>query len=150
MRLRTSLVVLVAAATAVLPSAAAMAAGGAPSSTDLVGVEEVPGPGDPDASGFAALTLNSGLGTVCYDLSWADIDGDVVAAHIHVGSAGVAGPVVVPLPTAGAGGSGSSSGCVENVDRDLVKAIRKNASDYYVNVHSTTFPAGAIRGQLGD
>ena len=33
---------------------------------------------------------------------------------------------------------------------DLVKAIRQDPSSYYVNVHSTAFPAGAVRGQLGD
>jgi hypothetical protein len=124
-------------------------AGGRPLSTDLTGLEESP-PGDFNASGQADLTLNQGQGEVCFELSWSDVDGAVVAAHIHVGEVGLNGPVVVGL-FAGASFEGTDevSGCVE-ADRDLIKTIRKNPTAYYVNVHSSTFPAGAVRGQLGD
>lgn len=119
-------------------------------STDLTGAEEAPGPGDSDATGTAHLTLNQGTETVCYDLSWADIDGTVAAAHIHEAPAGVAGPVVVPLfVDQSFAGTDSDSACVSS-DRALIKDIRKNPTEYYVNVHSSVFPAGAIRGQLGD
>jgi hypothetical protein len=40
-----------------------------------------------------------------------------------------------------------SGGCV-SAARDLIKTIRMNPSNYYVNVHTTDFPDGAIRGQL--
>lgn len=121
---------------------------GRPFATTLTGAAEAPGPGDPDASGSASITLNQGLGTVCFDVSWADVDGDVFASHIHVAPAGVAGPVVVTLFTGSFAGTDVVSGCAEDVDRDLIKAIRQDPSAYYVNVHSTTFPAGAVRGQL--
>jgi hypothetical protein len=32
--------------------------------------------------------------------------------------------------------------------RATIKAIKKNPSGYYVNIHTSDFPAGAIRGQL--
>lgn len=125
-------------------------AGGRPFSTTLTGGAEAPGPGDPDASGFAFLTLNEGQAEVCFDLSWEDIDGTVFAAHIHVAPPGVAGPVVVPLFVSQSfPGTGSDSGCVSDVDQALIKAIRHDPGAYYVNIHSDVFPAGAIRGQLG-
>jgi hypothetical protein len=123
---------------------------GRPLSTALTGAAEVPGPGDADASGVVSISLNQGLGEVCFTLSWQNIDGTVVAAHIHEAPAGVAGPVVVPLFTGAAfAGTDSASGCISGVDEALIKDIRQNPEDYYVNVHSTVFPAGGIRGQLG-
>lgn len=122
--------------------------GGRPFTTALTGAAEAPGPGDPDASGTASLTLNPGLGEVCFDISWADIDGEVFAAHIHVAPAGSPGPIVVPLFAGSFGGTGSLSDCVV-ADRDLLLAIVQNPQAYYVNVHSRpNFPGGAIRGQL--
>lgn len=113
--------------------------GGTPLSATLTGDAEVPGPGDPDGTGSAMITLNSGKQQVCWDLAFENVD-DPTAAHIHVGSADVAGPVVVPLDP-------MAPGCAD-ADRDLIKDIRANPSGYYVNVHSEEFPAGAIRGQL--
>ena len=122
---------------------AAVVAGGRPLSTTLTGAAEVPGPGDPDGTGTASLTLNHGQGEICFELTVTGI-APATAAHIHFAPVGVAGPVVVPLtpPT-----SGSSSGCV-SADRDLVKAIIQNPENYYVNVHNAQYPAGALRGQL--
>ena len=126
-----------------------VAAGGRPVSTALNPLEEVPGPGDPNASGHANITLNQGQHEICFDLSWSNIDGTVVAAHIHAGPAGVAGPVVVGLFSGAFAGTDEARGCVD-AGADLIKTIRQHPSSYYVNVHSTAFPAGAERGQLGD
>ena len=117
--------------------------GGRPFTTALTGAAEVPGPGDPDGSGTASITLNAGQGLVCYSLEVTGI-APATAAHIHVGSSTVAGPVVVGLmpPT-----SGSSSGCAD-ASQELIKAIQQNPSNYYVNVHNIEYPAGALRGQL--
>jgi CHRD domain len=132
-------------------SVAAAANGGRPLSTDLTGAEEFPGPGDADATGQADLRLNQGQNQVCFDLSWADVDGTVFAAHIHIGPPGVAGPIVVGLFEGTFAGTDSASGCVEDVEAELIKAIRQDPADYYVNVHSTPgFEAGAVRGQLGN
>ena len=116
---------------------------GRPLSATMSGAEEVP-PGDPDGTGSARFTLNQGLGEVCFELVVANI-APATAAHIHVAPAGSAGPVVIPLtaPT-----TGSSSGCVGDVDPDLIKAIRQNPENYYVNVHNAEYPPGAVRGQL--
>jgi hypothetical protein len=131
-----------------IAGAAAADVGGRQLTTELTGAAEVPGPGDPDAFGTAAVTLNQGLGDVCFELSWENIDGTVFAAHIHSGTVEEAGPVVVTLFTGAFSGTDTASDCVEGVDSALVKAIRQEPTSYYVNVHSTQFPAGAIRGQL--
>jgi hypothetical protein len=151
--MRTHCAALIAALFATLAvgvGVAAAADGGRPLSTTMTGANEAPGPGDPDATGQASLALNQGQGEVCFQLSWADIDGEVFAAHIHVAPAGSPGPIVVPLFAGTFAGTASASGCVEDVDPELIKAIRQNPSAYYVNVHSRpNFPGGAIRGQLG-
>jgi CHRD domain len=151
---RRSLAVLATGVALVVLALAGVAAaddGGRPMSTTLTGAEEAPGPGDSNATGQADLTFNQGLNKVCFDISWADIDGEVFAGHIHVGPAGSPGPIVVTLFTGSFAGTDSVSGCVENVDADLIKAIRHDPSAYYVNVHSRpNFPGGAVRGQLGD
>jgi hypothetical protein len=142
----TALVVALAAV-----GVAAADDGGRPLSTTLTGAEEAPGPGDPNATGQADLTLNQGQNEVCFTISWADVDGEVFAGHIHVGAAGSAGPIVVTLFTGAFAGTDSVTGCAEGVDKDLLKAIRQDPSAYYVNVHSRpNFPGGAVRGQLGD
>ena len=117
--------------------------GGRQLATTLTGEQEVPGPGDPNGLGFAAVTLNPGQGLVCYELRVSGI-APATAAHIHEAPFGEAGDVVVTL---GAPTDGSSSGCVE-VDRALVKDILQNPSEYYVNVHNAEYPLGALRGQL--
>lgn len=134
-----------------IPVAFGSAAGaqGRPLATAMTGEAEAPGPGDPDASGFVSFTLNQGEGRVCFDLSWADIDGTVTGAHIHVAPPGEPGPIVVPMFAGEFPGTGSASDCVGGMERALIKAIRQDPGAYYVNVHSTEFPAGAIRGQLG-
>ena len=142
-RLAIIALMLLVAAVAVAGTAGAVQAQGRPLSTSLTGAAEVPGPGDPDGSGTATLTVNPGLGQICYELTVSGI-APATAAHIHVGAVTEAGPVVVPLapPT-----DGTSSGCAE-VSHELALAILKSPSDYYVNVHNAEFPAGAVRGQL--
>jgi hypothetical protein len=137
-------------AVALVAAGAAFAGdGGRPLSTTLTGAEEAPGPGDPNATGAADLRLNQGREQICFDVSWADVDGTVFAGHIHVGPPGVAGPIVVGLFEGAFAGTDSASGCVEDVDAATIKAIRRDPSAYYVNVHSVPgFANGAVRGQL--
>ncbi len=110
----------------------------------MSGSTEVP-PGDPDGTGTALIRLNAAEGLVCFELHASNVD-PLVAAHIHKGAAGVAGPVVVtlvpPSPT-----TGISKGCVQ-ADSTLIQDIIANPSQYYANVHNAAFAAGAIRGQL--
>jgi hypothetical protein len=146
---RFAFLIVVACAVLVVAVVTASANGGRPLATAMTGAEESPGPGDSNATGQADIRLNQGQREVCFDLSWANIDGTVFAAHIHIAPPGSPGPIVVPLFSGTFAGTDAASGCVQNVDSGLIKAIRKDPSAYYVNVHSQpNFPGGAIRGQL--
>jgi hypothetical protein len=109
----------------------------------LSGDAETPA-GDPVGTGTATVRLRAGQGQVCYQLAAKNLPA-AVAAHIHRGDSGSAGPVVIPLTTPNA--AGASSGCA-SAARTLVKAILADPGSFYVNVHTSEFPGGAIRGQL--
>jgi CHRD domain len=117
----------------------------------LSGADEVPGPGDPNGSGAAQVKINVRKERVCFTLGVLDITLPAGAAHIHQGAAGVAGDIVVtlkpPVEVAGTG-IGLASGCVRNQARSLLRDIKNNPDQYYVNVHTEDFPDGAVRGQL--
>jgi hypothetical protein len=102
--------------------------------------------GDRDGYGTASFTF-VGADRFCYAVIVNAIDRPA-AMHIHRGAPGRNGPIVIGLtpPTTGTGGT--SSGCVSGVSASLLRAIRLTPTDYYVNVHTGAFPAGAVRGQL--
>lgn len=108
----------------------------------LSGANEVPA-ADPDGSGVAQVTF---VGTtVNYTINVQNITLPPVMQHIHIGGAGVNGPIVINLPGAWVGGTlvGSTTAPQATID-----AILANPAGYYVNVHNTDFPGGAVRGQL--
>jgi hypothetical protein len=119
--------------------------GGTAIAAPLVGVAERPEPGDADGTGAATIRVRRNQGEVCFRLAVEGI-GAAAAAHIHRGDATVAGPVAVTLRTPNA--AGQSSGCVA-APRSLVNQILTNRAGFYVNVHTSDFPGGAVRGQLG-
>ena len=139
---KRTFVVILALATTVLLAVPAFG-GGRPLSTELAGTNEVPPSGSP-AVGTAHLTLNQGQGEICVEIESSGYVTDVIAAHIHQAVAGVNGGVVVPLTISS---SGQVSNC-EDVEKDLIKAIRQNPQGYYINIHTSAIPTGAIRGQL--
>lgn len=112
----------------------------------LTGAKERPGPGDPDALGSAIFTFNQRTGEVCYTLVVVRTSQEFTGAHIHKASRDLPGPIVIPLTTPAAG---SSTGCLV-ADRTLVRDIRKNPENYYVNVHTVEFRPGAVRAQLDE
>jgi hypothetical protein len=108
--------------------------------------EEVPAPTG-NVSGargsFSGTLTRSGAGGVLrWRLTFAELSGRAVAAHIHTGARGAAGPVSVPLCTP----CESPASGTANLDAAVIAAIQTGRA--YVNVHTPTNPAGEIRGQL--
>lgn len=111
----------------------------------MTGDQEVPGPGDLDGMGRARITLYTDLDIACWLIQARRIELPGTAAHIHEGEAGIGGGIVVTLAAPDA--SGKSQGCMSASGATL-DAIVADPAGYYVNVHNTPYPAGAIRGQL--
>jgi hypothetical protein len=151
---------------AVLVASAALAHGdnGNGGKARLSGLEETP-----------LTLLTSGRGSfrakirsdgIHYTLRYEDLEANATQAHIHFGLPGISGGIIAFL--CGGGGKpacpareGEVTGVItaanvmgpaaQGLDAgsltEAVRALRKGA--VYANVHSTTYPGGEIRGQVG-
>lgn len=117
--------------------------------------------GDPDGRGKAyVFGIDDDPKTLCYAL--ADIKkvaeleqapGNGRAAHIHEGTRGTNGPVVANLAWPQDGQAGDcltegEAGKFPTGEFGIVQRILNNPQNFYVNVHNSEYPGGAIRGQL--
>jgi hypothetical protein len=111
--------------------------------------KEVPEGGDPDGQGSATLDLNPQKEESCFTITWSRLRGKVTALHLHVAGRGNEGPHWIDFfnNQSFPGEHSMASGCVSS-PRDKIVAVINHPADYYLNVHSTTFEKGAIRGQL--
>lgn len=99
--------------------------------------------------------------TLCYLIEARKIDelgmapGNGRAAHIHEGAEGSNGPVVANLAWPQDGQAADcltegEAGKFPTGEAGIVQRILNNPQDFYINVHNSRYPAGAIRGQLAD
>lgn len=132
-----------------LMTSAAIAGAQTTLSTSLTGDEEVPSPGDKNGKGWITLTISPD-GTICYEGKVQAIGRQITGAHIHIGALGVAGAVVVDLDPFGADITGNKAEHCVTTTPEIAAQIIADPDAYYVNVHTTAYPGGAIRGQLGD
>lgn len=130
----------------------------------LSGYLEVP-PISTTGRGQFTSSLNSTSTTFSYTLTYSGLQSTASAAHIHFGQKAVAGGVVAFL--CGGGGkpscpatSGTVTGTLTASDvqalaaqgiaagefAEMIKAMRAKAT--YVNVHTSTFPSGEVRGNI--
>ena len=114
--------------------------GGRPISTTLAPVA----PNTVGGGTFVARS-NIGQGRICWSLTVTDLS-DVTASHIHYLNGPLATQIAVPL-TLPTPFTGSATGCA-TATRALVKLILMHPENFYVNVHTLTYPDGAISGTL--
>jgi hypothetical protein len=148
---------------------AAVAGGGSRDVREhLTGYEEVPAVSSTGSGEFRARIHDS---KIEYRLSYRDLEGDVLQAHIHLGQEGVNGGISAFLcsnlpdpppdtPACPGPRAGTVSGSIEPADVigpsgqgiapgeyfELLRAIRAGVT--YANVHSSRNTGGEIRAQL--
>ena len=91
----------------------------------------------------ATITRTGSSGVIAWRLTFARLTGRAIAAHIHSGARGQAGPVIVPLCAPCKSGAHGRA----TVDASVLDALESGRT--YVNVHTKKNPLGEIRGQLG-
>ena len=99
--------------------------------------------GPAGATGAATIEIDTAAGQVCQTITYAGTGGPLTMAHIHVGDAGVNGPVVVDLQVVPSGQEACGT-----ASADVLTQIVANPAGYYVNLHTDDFPNGVLRGQL--
>ena len=141
MRLRYSIALIAAALLVTGPLAARADTG---FSVSLDGLQEVP-PNASPATGSGTLVIDNAQTQVTYSINYSGLTGTRSAQHIHgPGAPGVPAPVVLPLSA-----TGTTSGLVSGVAAITATVIGYMvAGTAYVNIHSSTFPGGEIRGQI--
>ena len=114
---------------------------------DLRGSGEVPPTGSHAVGAFLVTFGNDN--SLTYEVHASQHLPGITAAHIHRGAAGVNGPIVIGLTTSTSTFvNGRLQGTFPPIDAALVNEIKANPAGFYVNVHTTAFPGGEIRGQL--
>jgi hypothetical protein len=141
-------------------------------SEQLSGYQEDPLVLSTTGTGEFRARISSTGQEISYQLSYSELEGSVLQAHIHLGgrhqSGGISvflcsnlgnGPagtqacpaapatiegVIVPADVIGPAGQGITAGQFD----ELVRAIREGTT--YANVHTSLYPGGEIRAQLGD
>ena len=90
------------------------------------------------------VTLRGKSSQVCWSFTHLHGFTSATFAHIHKGTAGTSGNIVVPLSTAS---KLKHKGCV-SASPTVLQTIAANPKGYYVNIHRKKYPGGAVRSQL--
>ena len=133
----------------------------------LASSNEVPPIGNAEAGARGGVSISMdvprdatgaviGPGTVTFALQLANFppNSAAILAHIHIGPAGVNGPIVVNTGLTATApiviGDGTATITIGNapVSLDIARQIVANPAGFYFNAHSPLNPGGVVRGQL--
>lgn len=108
-------------------------------SAQLTGAAVVPGPGDPDGSGFAVVTIS---GTTLEYVVWTQNIGAPTAAGLNAGATGASGTEAAPFNVY------MLTNGTTTITQQLANEIKANPSGYFISIRNAEFANGALRGQL--
>jgi len=92
------------------------------------------------ATGWAILSGDRT--TLAYNITYAHLTSKFSGSHFHLGFTGVNGPVIKPIQFSGNSASGTWTSLPDSVVADLLNG------QIYINIHSSNYPGGEIRGQV--
>ena len=109
----------------------------------MSGANETP-PNTAPGIAIGNVWLSNTMDTLFYYIAADTLTTVPTAAHLHLAAPGTAGPVIVPLTASGniLLGIVTDSTITLNLVRQMLEGM------VYANIHTTTFPAGELRGQL--
>jgi hypothetical protein len=147
-------IVIVALVIAALSLASTASANDLKFTAELTGAQERPTPVPTEGEGEAKFESDGT--SVAFELKWKNLSSPAFAAHIHCGGPEEAGPVGVTLFAGTMGTEGEVQGSFTAPDPgnacgwdDLADVLEAMATgEAYVNLHSTQFRGGEIRGQV--
>lgn len=140
---RSSLIIATAVAALLVTGCGSMekmGIGKKSSTTELSGAQEVPAVST-KASGKSTIKVaddKTVSGSVTVD------DMTPTAAHIHQGTVGVSGPVIIPLTKT----SEKTFSVPSNTKLTDTQYSAYKSGGLYVNVHSAAYPGGEVRAQM--
>jgi hypothetical protein len=105
-----------------------------------------PNGGDPDGSANITLRVNRVKGRLCFVLTYKKLSGHVTGAFLHKGNEGqIARPIVALFE-----GDHASpvQACVHDLRDRIVRRLKRKPEGHYVDVDTSKYPDGAVRGQL--
>jgi hypothetical protein len=145
--MRTKRLAVLAAVGAVCLAVPIVATGATGISGHLTGSQVVnPNGGDPNGTANLNLRVNRQKARVCFVLTYKKLSGHVTGAFIHKGDEG---EIARPIITLFEGDHASPvQACVHDLKKRLVKRLKRKPAQHYVDVTTSKYPDGAIRGQL--
>lgn len=94
-------------------------------------------------SGSIFGTYDDDTNLLSYRIEWDGLTSAVTNMHFHVGAPGVSGGVDLPVP-----GPWASPQTASGIVLDASEEANLLAGNWYLNIHTTNFGGGEIRGQV--